>query len=269
MHSVCFKIGWLPIHWYGVMLATGFLAGLINWTLLGRKEKKDFNFCSDLLFWIMVSGILGGRLAYVLSNIEYYRNNPISAIFVWEGGLIYYGGFIGAAIAVFVFAKLRKQHLLTLYDFVIVSVPLAHVFGRIGCFLNGCCHGRIYDGFLTIKYPAKSPAWWTQIYDEKITRFSSSSLPVIPVQLYEAALNLALYLILVFAYRHKKHEGSTTAIYFLLYPFARFWLEFLRGDERMTWMGLSVAQLVSIILILIGIILLWHSQKKDVLKIDK
>ena len=87
-----FSIGPLTVHWYGVMMALGFLAGLLNWTLLGKPIGRDLKFCSDLLFWIMIAGIVGARTAYVLSDISYFLANPDRILRIDEGGLIYSAG---------------------------------------------------------------------------------------------------------------------------------------------------------------------------------
>jgi len=262
MHPVCFNIDHLTIHWYGVMMAMGFLAGLAIWTFLGKKEGRNLNYCCDLLFWIMVSSIAGARLAYVFSDLKSFLAEPLTILRVDQGGLIYYGGFIGACLAIVVFARIRGENIRTLLDFVVPAVPLAHAFGRIGCLLNGCCYGTEYDGLFAVRYPAQSYSWKIQVDAGEISRFTLHSLPVHPVQLYEVAFNLVLYLFLVWAYRHRKWNGSIAAFYLLTYPFARFWLEFLRGDERMRYMGLSVAQLVSILLFISGAGLWFWSRRK-------
>jgi phosphatidylglycerol:prolipoprotein diacylglycerol transferase len=267
MHPVWFTIGPLPVHWFGVMLALGFLAGLGNWSLLGRREGKSFTYCSDLLFWIMISGIVGARLAYVISDFKNFVHNPLEIIQVYRGGLIYYGGFMAAGIALVVFARMHRERILSLLDFVATSVPLGHFFGRIGCFLNGCCHGKEYSGLFSVTfpgYPDKSPAWFTQTDAGHINYYAVRTLPVHPVQLYEAALNLVVFALVLMTYRRRTRDGTTTAIYLLSYPLVRFAMEFLRGDERMrsTSLGLDVAQILSIVLFVAGLVLLILPRRK-------
>jgi phosphatidylglycerol:prolipoprotein diacylglycerol transferase len=257
---VCFHIGRLPIHWYGVTMAMAFMAGLVNWIMLGRREQRDTNYCSDLLFWIMVSGIIGARAAYVAADLRHFVTAPWTALRVDQGGLIYYGGFAGAAVAVILFARLRRERLWPLADFVVTSLPLAHAIGRIGCLLNGCCYGRVSQGPLAVRYPPDSAPWWEQVETGLISRFSPSSLPVLPVQLYEAAWNLLLYSVLLCVFRRRQADGVVTGIYLLGYAAGRFLLEPLRGDARMRWLGLSVAQLVSLALLAGGGLLLAWSR---------
>lgn len=263
MHSVFLHIGVLTIRWYGVMMALGFIATFINWTLISRKAQ-NLNFCSDLLFWIMISGIAGARLAYIFSDPFYFMTNPWLMFRIDQGGLIYYGGVAGACIAIFIFARIRKEKPAELFDLVITALPLAHAFGRIGCFLNGCCYGKIYDGPLSVAFPEKSPPWWNHVYAGQITRFTQYSLKVHPVQLYEAAFNLVLYVILILLYKRQKKTGLVTAVYMLAYSVGRFFIEFLRGDERMYVFDIpiTVAQTISIGIFMAGIFLLRHVVRK-------
>ena len=100
MQPICFYIGSRPIYWYGVMVAIGFLSAIIHWTLLARRSGFPKGFGSDLGFWIMLSSILGARVAYVISNLPQYVEKPLSVIRIDQGGLIFYGGFIGAVLGV-------------------------------------------------------------------------------------------------------------------------------------------------------------------------
>lgn len=260
MHPICFNIGPLPIHSFGVMMGLGFLAGLLNWVWLGKKEGKDYAYCSDLLLWIMISGIIGARIANVVSDFRYYMENPIRIIEIYRGGLVYYGGFAAAAVALVLFARARHERLMPLIDFVVTSLPLSHALGRVGCFLNGCCHGIDYNGFLAVRYPGypEGSLPWNDQCDKGLVLWNTPrSLPVVPVQLFETAFNLVLYVILVWAYRRRTRDGYVAALYLLTYPIARFTFEFLRGDERMSWPGgLNVAQIISIGLFIVGLAIL-------------
>lgn len=234
-------------------MALGFLAGLISWRIASHERHRDFAYCSDLLFWIMVAGILGGRVAYILADLPYFLRNPAEMIRVDRGGLIFYGGFIGGVIGAALFALRRRESVLDLFDFAVPSLPLAHAFGRIGCFLNGCCHGRVHDGCCSVQYPVDSLAWFHQLHGGLIDRFAARSLPVYPVQLFEAAGNLLIYAGLVFLYRRKPPRGMVAAAYLLTYPVLRLSLEFLRGDPRQRSYGLSLAQWLSIGLLAAGL----------------
>lgn len=260
---VCLHLGPLSIHWYGVMMALAFLAGLINWTILGRRTGRDLNYCSDLLFWIMISGIVGARAAYVVSAFKQFSAAPLSMLRVDQGGLIYYGGFMGAAVALIIFARRRKEPLWALTDFAVTALPLAHAIGRIGCLLNGCCYGRLSSGLLAVRYPPDSGPWWDQVRAGLISSMAPATLSVCPVQLYETAWNLAVYAAVLTAFRRRHAAGFVTAIYLMLYPVGRFLLEPLRGDARMQWHGLSVAQWISVAAFAAGALLLARARRRE------
>jgi phosphatidylglycerol:prolipoprotein diacylglycerol transferase len=218
-------------------MASAFVAGLVHWHVLGRRTgTRDAAFAGDLAFWLMIGGIVGARIAYVIANYNtQFRNDPLAMLRVDQGGLIFYGGFAGAALAVILFARWRHEPVLALGDFAITALPLGHALGRVGCFLNDCCRGRLADapGLLTLG----------------CARY--------PVQLYESALNLAVYAFLFrFYLRHRTPRGgAVVAAYLCTYPVGRFLLEFLRGDERERLGMLSVAQYLSLALLATGIVL--------------
>jgi len=264
MHSICFTVGDYPVYWFGVMLALAFLTALLNWTYLGRKEGRDLNYCSDMMLWIMISGVVGARVAFVISEYRDFIKRPIEVFYVHQGGLIFYGGLAGTGLALVVFARMRREKFMSLVDFVITAVPLGHFFGRIGCFLNGCCYGGRYSGILSVVYPRDSLPWKEQLHDGVITQGMSASCPVHPVQLYEAVFNLCLFFLLGWAYRRRRVDGRVTALYLLTYPVGRFLFEFFRGDARMPAVaGLSVAQAVSVALFALGLGIWFMSYRKE------
>ncbi len=223
-------------------MALAFMAGLLHWHWLGHRTRRDTALASDLAFWLMIGGILGARAAYVISNFDYFWAAPQEIIRVDQGGLIFYGGLIGGVLAFFILSKWRHLKVWDLADFTVTALPLGHALGRVGCFLNGCCGGC----------EATSPS------------FLTGGLSHYPVQLYEAFFNLGVYGLLTwyFLYKRGTKYGSVVALYLMSYPVIRFLLEFIRGDDRMRAGGLDVAQLISLSLILIGIILWIFTRKK-------
>jgi phosphatidylglycerol:prolipoprotein diacylglycerol transferase len=264
MHSILIQLGPFTLHVFGVMMVLGFLSGFMTWLFIGRRQGRDANFCSDLLFWLLISGIVGARLASVLAEWRIYVRDPIQIFQIWNGGLIYYGGFFAAGLALLVFARRAHVRLLDLLDFVVTALPLAHALGRIGCFFTGCCFGAITRGPLSVTFPGPdasnnhlgSPAWCDHVDHRWIPFSQPRSEPVHPVQLYECALNLALYAALLLVYRRRRREGNVLAVYLLTYPVIRFMMEFLRGDPRLGAAGLNAAQWISMALFVIGLVLL-------------
>ncbi len=243
MNPICFHIGSHPIYWYGVMMALAFMAGLLHWHWLGHRTGRDTALASDLAFWLMVGGILGARIAYVFSNLDYFLAAPQEIIRVDQGGLIFYGGLIGGVVAFYILSKWRHLKVGDLADFTITALPLGHAFGRIGCFMNGCCGGCEVQ-------PAS---------------LLTGGLSHYPVQIYEALLNLGVYGLLIwyFLYKRGSKQGSVVALYLMTYPVCRFLLEFIRGDERMRVGGLDVAQIISLSLFLAGLVLWGISRRKQ------
>ena len=259
MHPDFFSIGPLSIHSYGVMMALGFLAGLGNWIWLGRREGHSPPFCTDLMFWVMVGGIVGARVAYVMENWPVYAADPASIIRVDQGGLVFYGGFVAAAITVVVFARRHRIPLARLTDFVVTSVPLSHARGRVGCFLNGCCFGGCTTSEVPhVQFPQHSIPWYSQVREGLLDSHALLSHPVHPVQLYEAGFNLTVYGLLVLLFRRKCRAGTVTGVYLVLYAIGRFALEFLRGDraDRLAVQQFSIGQFVSILVLAAGLAVL-------------
>jgi phosphatidylglycerol---prolipoprotein diacylglyceryl transferase len=244
MDPICFHIGSRPIYWYGVLVALAFLAAVGNWTVLGKKTHRPEGFGSELGFWIMLSGILGARIAYIFANLDVYMAHPIEMVRLDKGGLIFYGSFFAAAVCVTVLARLHKEPVMQLADFTITGMPVAHAIGRIGCFINGCCYGSV----TTVPWGV-----WTQ---DAVRH---------PTQLYESVFNLLVYGLLLWFFPRRKQNGQVLALYLLTYPVGRFLLEFVRGDERLHWLELDVAQEISLGLFVIGVALwfgLWAKTKK-------
>lgn len=236
MNPICFYIFSRPIYSFGIMAAIGFLTALLYWTIIARKEGRPEGFASDIAFWTILSGIIGARLAYVIANFSDYAADPLSIIRIDRGGLIYYGGFVGGIVAMIIYARVRKESLWALGDFVVSGLPLGHAFGRIGCFLNGCCYGLPCDCAYGV-------------YMHGASRM--------PVQLFEASFNLLLFVFLAWFYQQKKRaEGTVVALYMIIYPVGRWSFEFLRGDERQMFMGQTIAQNLSLLVFIAGVILL-------------
>lgn len=234
MHPICFHVGPWAIYWYGVMVAMAFLLAVTHWNFLARRQGRVAGFGSELAIWLIVGGVIGARAAYVFANWSEYAAYPISIFFIRQGGLVFYGGWIGGAAALLLFARVRREPLWPLADFTISAIPLAHAVGRIGCFLNGCCYGK----------PTDAP--WGVFLEGAVRH---------PTQLYEFAVNLLIYGLMWIALARKPRPGVLLALYLCTYPAARFAIEFFRGDPRIRHGDLSLAQWVSLALFLCGLAL--------------
>lgn len=245
MYPILFYIGSWPIYSYGAMVALGFLAVVFYMSYAAKRQGLPSNLVSDLSFWVIIAGIIGARVAYLIANWDYYLANPDKILGFEQGGirgLIFYGGLIGGFLAVVIYSSLKKQPLFALGDLIMSGLPLGHAFGRVGCFLNGCCYG--------------SP-WPHGCFIDNEYRY--------PTQLFEAAYNLLLFGFLAWFYTktgQAKKPGRVVALYLIIYPIGRFLLEFLRGDERLHFLNLTVAQVISLVLFITGLILWFSLQGK-------
>ena len=167
-------LGFLHLRTYGACMATGFL---VCWWLIERLgRRKDL---SNFLLALMVSGIVGSRIAYVVEHWQTeFAAHPERIVRVDQGGLMFYGGLILAILVFFAWCWRKKEHPLALADLLCTVIPLGHAFGRIGCFFYGCCYGRDSNAWCAVTFPEGSPSWF-----EHGRRLVS----VLPTQLFEAA----------------------------------------------------------------------------------
>jgi len=243
VHPIAFHLGPLTIHWYGILIALAFLAGL--WTATKRAPLAGINgeLIADLVVpWLLLGSVLGARTLYVLTYWrESFADQPWWEIFmIQHGGLVYYGGLIGATVTGIVFARVKKIPLWKLADVMAPSVALGSVFGRLGCLMNGCCYGRACDLPWAIRFPADH---------------ATGGLPVHPTEIYDAALNFALYLGLAWLFRRRKFDGQVFATYLLCYAVMRSFVEMFRGDYDAAHRhgGLTPAHLVSLAIFAVGV----------------
>ena len=242
------------------MMALAFLAGL--WTASRRAASQGISAerILDLGPWLILGAIIGGRTLYVITFWkEQFADNPVPEVFmVQHGGLVFYGGLIGASLAFILYVRLKKLPLWKGADVMAPSIALGYFFGRFGCLMNGCCYGRVCDLAWAIRFPNKSFAWEQQ-FKHGLTGEFEPSKPVHPTQIYESLLNLALYALLAWLYRRKKFDGQVFASYLVCYAVLRSFVEMFRGDypENQRHFGgwLTPAHLVSIAILAAGLAL--------------
>lgn len=229
------------------MVATAFIAGLLTATRRCRYDQISPEKIADLAPWLIVGTIVGARALYVISYWrEQFAGRPLTEIFmVQHGGLVFYGGLIGASLACIVYARRKQLPLWRVADVLAPSIALGYVFGRIGCLLNGCCYGRECSLPWAIHFPPGHETYPHGVH---------------PTQVYDSILNLVFYFVLERLYRRKKFDGQVFAVYLCGYAVLRSVVECFRGDypERQFLVGwITPAHLVSIGILLAGVLLWW------------
>ena len=244
MHPIAFQLGPLTIHWYGVMVALGFLAGL--WTSSRRAPLTGIHGekIADLGVWLILGAILGARLLYVTTYWrQEFAGRPFSEVFmIQHGGLVYYGGLFGSALACIIYCRVRKLPLWKVSDILAPGIALGYAFGRIGCLLNGCCYGRVCTLPWAIHFPQGHETYPAGVH---------------PTEIYDSLLNALLYLGLAYLYRRKQFDGQVFSSYLLCYAVTRSFVELFRGDYPPDHIhaGLTSAHLVSIGIFVTGVVL--------------
>ena len=227
MHPILFSFGPVHLYSYGVLVAIGVLGAVSLIRANAPRVSIEPLTVVDLATTTVISGFAGARILYVLQQWEYFRGSLIDMVKIWEGGIVLYGGLIGGLIGFSIFIWLKRLPFLSLLDIFVPGLALAQGFGRIGCFLNGCCYGKPSSVFWAVSFP---------FLDHKVH----------PTQLYEALFCFALSFALLALLRLKFRSGTVAFVYFIAYPVGRFFLEFLRGDNPKVLLNLTLSQCLSI-----------------------
>lgn len=234
MHPIIFKIGFVTIYSYGFFAAVSFLTVVFLLSLEFKKAGLKKDLAVDLCFYLLVSGIIGARFLHVVLNADYYLDNLKEIFMLQHGGLAWQGGFGAACAAGFFFLKRNHLNIGQICDIVIPYAVLGQAIGRIGCYFNGCCYGKETNFVLGVILPGMKET-------------------AHPAQLYSSFLLVLLFLILKNIERKKYFDWQVFFSYLMLYSVMRFSLDFLRGDLPVSFLGLTVSQVISVISFFIGV----------------
>jgi phosphatidylglycerol:prolipoprotein diacylglycerol transferase len=248
MRPTLFSIGSgahsLPIHSYGLLIAVGVVLGVALAVRRGSSVGIATGASLDLTFYAIVTGLLGARVAYVLLHAgEYARlcggaglprsvgqtvSDCTAALRFWQGGLVFLGGALLAALVILLFARRQGLGLGNVADVLAPSVSLAHVFGRLGCFMAGCCYGKPWAA--GAHFPPDSVAY-SELLTRRVIFAGAECTPGLhPTQLYEAAGEVVIFVGLLWLWRRRKFPGAVALAYAGAYGVLRFLLEILRDD---------------------------------------
>jgi len=267
VHPEFIRIGPLDIHTYGVMVALGFMIGLGTAVQRARRAGIDPDRVADFGIWLVVSGMLGGKLFHVIffwnDFIYGLQHDGLRSL---RSGFVFYGGFIAASLTAVAYATVKRLPLAKMGDILAPSIALGHAFGRMGCFFNGCCYGKVCaTGFpFGVRFPrilgptgnvVGSPPFVDHLRQGLVPMTATASLPIHPTELYEVAGNLVIFAWLSAFFRYRQYDGQVWWLYVLSYGVLRFFVEFFRGDYDSHYFGaLTVGQIVAMVMIAVSII---------------
>ena len=248
----------IPIYAYGFMLMVGFLVVVFVARIKAKAEGINPEDMSNLGIYTIFAGILGGRTFYVIQNFDSYKYNILDIFKIYEGGLVFYGGLVASIAAIIVYSKIKKHPVLKTIDIVAYAFPLGVVFGRIGCFLNGCCWGDVCspDLLWAVTFPKSvdanslidgSPAFLHHLGLGLVSVSDSRSLPIHPTQIYSALGNLSIFFIINALFKHRRRYGEITLLFCALYSVMRFVVEIFRDDNPPLFDDLTISQNASIL----------------------
>lgn len=239
------SLGILEIHWYGIFIAAGFIAGLIVSLHIAKQEDIDSDRIINLAAMLLIAGIVFSRLYYVIFSWDYFSTHLSEIFMPWQGGLSIHGVIIGCFLFLLIYTKIKKLSLLKYTDVYACALPLGQAIGRWGNFFNSEAFGLPTDLPFRVFIPAQHRPSEYIGYEY-----------FHPTFFYESIWNLMVFLILFYVIRPRceKINGVITLSYLLLYSVGRFIIEAFRTDNIYTVMGLHIAQFVSLVLIIISIL---------------
>jgi phosphatidylglycerol---prolipoprotein diacylglyceryl transferase len=244
----------LRIHSYGVMIFCACAAALAMAVWRTRRERVHPDAVYELATWLFLGGVIGARLFFFIQHPEAFHQ--VGDLFrTWEGGNVFYGCIIGGLTGSILYWFRRPFPFLRMCDVAAPAVAIGAAVGRIGCFLNGCCHGSVCDLPWAVRFPAGSHAWVRQLNAGLIRPEDTLSLPVHPTQIYSmlAAL-IVLGSLLTYARRKVRRPGEVMALLMILYPMTRWPIEAIRSDEPSVFLGMSWSQNISVMLLIAGLV---------------
>ena len=243
MHPILFTAGSLRFPTYGALMVLAILAAICVILRLGRREGLDSGQLLDFSTWLLLVALLGAKVLMVLSDWHFYRQNPgeIFSRGTFLSGGVFYGGFIAALLFAVWYIRLHRLPFWKVVDVYAPAISLGLGVGRIGCFAAGCDYGK----------PTTSA--WSVVFRDPFSHEVSGvplGIPLYPTQIYLSLASLSIFAFLWWRYSRKSRDGEIFVLYLALYAVARFFLEFLRGDEDRGFVFhhlLSTSQFIAIL----------------------
>lgn len=238
MHPELFKFGPVIINSYGFMIAIGFMFAIMLATYRARKLGLNADIIFNLGIFGIIGGFAGAKLLFIIIEIQNIYSNP-SILLDISNGFVVYGGIIGGVLTGYIYCKIKKIDFMEYFDLTAPSIALAQGFGRIGCFLAGCCYGKETNWSLGIVF--------------KDSLYAPNGVRLIPTQFFSSVGDFLISIVLLLYAKRKKDKGEIAGLYLILYSVGRFFIETLRNDPRGYIGSLSTSQIIAIFTLIIGL----------------
>lgn len=237
-----FKIGNITIHSYGLMMAIGIIAALGLGLYRGKARGYNLDVITDISFYGIIGGVIGAKLLYFVTEADSIIKNPSNILDMLTSGFVVYGAILGGVAGAYIYCRVKNREFMKYFDLLVPSLALAQGFGRIGCFLAGCCYGKETTSPIGVVF--------------KNSLYAPSDVKLIPTQLISSVGDFVIAAVLIIAARKNRKEGYVAGLYMILYSIGRFLVEFLRNDPRGKVGSLSTSQFICLFILFGGIILL-------------
>lgn len=242
------NLGPITIHMYGFMIAIGFITAYLVSEYRAKKRGMNSDALLGILWCAVIGGMLGAKVLFYVVSIKDIMKD-ISILWDFKNGYVVYGGIIGGVLASYIYLRIKGERFIEYLDLVLPSVALAQGFGRLGCFFAGCCYGRETDLPIGIVF--------------KHSDYAPNGVSLMPTQLISSAGDFLIAISLYMYAKKKRPDGRVAGFYLILYSVGRFGVEFLRNDYRGSIGILSTSQIISIVILLLGILVTALSFKKE------
>ena len=238
-----FSIGPLTLHTYGLLVAMGFIVGILVTVWIGKRQGFDQQQIMDMGIIIILCAIIGSRLGYVIIDFPHFWNHPIDILKIWEGGVVFSGGTILVILVMFFYIRRHNLAFWQIADLWAPAAAIGQAIGRVGCFMAGCCFGKATD------------LWWGVTFTHPKSLAPLNEM-LHPTQLYSSLSGLIIFGILMTLHTKKRFEGQVFLWFLILHSTSRLLIERFRGDERGIIMGIdmSMTQLVAILLLVAAVV---------------
>jgi len=242
MKPVLFEIWGIKVYGYGTMIAIGIIAAVMLFSSRAKKKGYEEEKTLDMSIIAIALGVIGGKLLYIITEMKNIITNGFN--FKELGfGFVVYGSIIGGILGAYLYCRMKKWNVLKIFDLVIPGLPLAQGFGRIGCFLAGCCYGAETTSSLSV------------VFKDIPNSQAPAGIHLHPTQIYSSIFDFALAAFLLWYSKKERKDGRVFSMYLIFYSIGRFCVEFLRNDPRGNVGVLSTSQFISIFILIIGVVI--------------